>query len=465
MKKIILQFVLFNVLTAVASANMVGSQTQNFNPVTSGEDFVTVHSTNTLKPGTYNLGLFLDASINTLPIIDGDEQLTAQSRTSFHDTVTSSSLHMAAGVTSRWELGLRIPFVLHQYVNEDQSWRGDFSTTGLMGLGIDSKLKVWNNDKVGIAIVGTVYLNQMKDNPYAGKGAGPTFMAEIVTDVKLNPRWLWAFNLGYRVENSGEPISADTPIDPIDNQILWSSGLNYHMSSQSKMIGEIFGSIGSDATKNLSDRQASAAEMLLAYRHIFKHQIELSSGVGTEIIHGQSTPDWRLFTGINWKISKKERAQPLPPPPPLQRTQVIAVRPSRGPVIRPTPKFQEGPLGPIKLEESVIVRDILFAFNSDKLKFRGQNISIVNLASHLNAGPGFKRLIIVGHTDDVGSDQYNIALSYRRAKAIRQYLINNYKIDPRKVTALGKGEREPVSTNATERGRQLNRRVEFRIFR
>ena len=67
---------------------------------------------------------------------------------------------------------------------------------------------------------------------------------------------------------------------------------------------------------------------------------------------------------------------------------------------------------------------------------------------------------VVGHTDSTGSDAYNQALSERRAEAVTQEL--GYLGVPRAImTATGRGEREPRAENATEAGRQLNRRVEI----
>ncbi|MCH2097901.1 MAG: OmpA family protein [Pseudomonadales bacterium] len=65
-----------------------------------------------------------------------------------------------------------------------------------------------------------------------------------------------------------------------------------------------------------------------------------------------------------------------------------------------------------------------------------------------------------GHTDSRGTDAYNQALSERRAYAVRDYLIDQKDIDPRRVTAVGYGESKPTATNDTDTGRQRNRRVD-----
>lgn len=71
-------------------------------------------------------------------------------------------------------------------------------------------------------------------------------------------------------------------------------------------------------------------------------------------------------------------------------------------------------------------------------------------------------LNIVGHTDSVGSDSYNLTLSNNRANAVAQYLVSQ-NVSPSRVTARGAGERNPVANNGTESGRAFNRRVELSI--
>jgi outer membrane protein OmpA-like peptidoglycan-associated protein len=67
---------------------------------------------------------------------------------------------------------------------------------------------------------------------------------------------------------------------------------------------------------------------------------------------------------------------------------------------------------------------------------------------------------IIGHTDSIGSDDYNLDLSHRRAESVAVYL-ERRGVDGRRLRTEGRGEREPRATNQTEAGRQLNRRVEM----
>lgn len=69
---------------------------------------------------------------------------------------------------------------------------------------------------------------------------------------------------------------------------------------------------------------------------------------------------------------------------------------------------------------------------------------------------------VVGHTDSVGSDAYNQGLSQRRADAVARALIAN-GVQPVRIVAVGRGENQPVASNATDAGRAQNRRVELRV--
>ncbi|MDM7925881.1 MAG: OmpA family protein [bacterium] len=72
-------------------------------------------------------------------------------------------------------------------------------------------------------------------------------------------------------------------------------------------------------------------------------------------------------------------------------------------------------------------------------------------------------VLIEGHTDDVGSDDFNMQLSQKRAQAVAAQLSAN-QVDPTRLTLMGYGESQPVVANDTPEGRQANRRVEIAIM-
>lgn len=85
---------------------------------------------------------------------------------------------------------------------------------------------------------------------------------------------------------------------------------------------------------------------------------------------------------------------------------------------------------------------------------------IANVAALMNAQPTW-RLTIEGHTDDIGTADYNQTLSQHRAEAVRLALVDGHKIVADRLTATGFGKTRPVDTNTTIEGRAHNRRVEL----
>ncbi len=104
---------------------------------------------------------------------------------------------------------------------------------------------------------------------------------------------------------------------------------------------------------------------------------------------------------------------------------------------------------------------LLYDFDSDAIKPTAQD-NLRQLATSLGAYPNTD-LVIVGHTDSVGSADYNQQLSERRAMSAARYLVS-VGVDGARVVTQGRGETEPVASNDTEAGRAANRRVEVAIF-
>lgn len=104
---------------------------------------------------------------------------------------------------------------------------------------------------------------------------------------------------------------------------------------------------------------------------------------------------------------------------------------------------------------------LLFGFDSDVIRPEaGKNLRA--LATSLDKYPG-SDILIVGHTDQVGTSAYNQGLSERRAAAAANYLVSQ-GVTRTRVATRGMGETDPVAPNDTEAGRQRNRRVEVAIY-
>jgi outer membrane protein OmpA-like peptidoglycan-associated protein len=114
----------------------------------------------------------------------------------------------------------------------------------------------------------------------------------------------------------------------------------------------------------------------------------------------------------------------------------------------------------VAVGSKIILKNIFFDF--DKATLRPESTSeLERLVKLLNDVPTLK-IELSGHTDSKGADVYNQKLSQRRAKAVLDYLVKHGIVAGR-LTSIGAGEAEPGSTNDTEKGRQENRRTEFKV--
>ncbi len=104
---------------------------------------------------------------------------------------------------------------------------------------------------------------------------------------------------------------------------------------------------------------------------------------------------------------------------------------------------------------------LLFPYDSDQLQPAARD-NLVKFASSLAKYPRTS-VMIVGHTDAKGTDAYNQQLSQKRSDSAASFLTAQ-GVDRSRLTTVGRGETEPVATNDTDAGRQLNRRVEVAIY-
>ncbi len=125
----------------------------------------------------------------------------------------------------------------------------------------------------------------------------------------------------------------------------------------------------------------------------------------------------------------------------------------------PPPKAEEPPPAP----EVITLSDqgqVLFAFDSAELTGPAQQ-ELQSLMSKLSDAR-VASVKVIGHTDSVGTDNYNQGLSERRASSVAEYLIG-HGLAPSRVTSQGRGESEPVADNESDAGRAQNRRVELHL--
>ncbi len=139
-------------------------------------------------------------------------------------------------------------------------------------------------------------------------------------------------------------------------------------------------------------------------------------------------------------------------PPPPKPAAAPAPKPAPKPVAKPAPK-------PVT-EKVTFAADVFFDFDKAVLKPEGK-AKLDDLTAKLKA-TALEVIIAIGHTDAVGSSEYNQKLSVRRAEAVKAYLVSK-GIEPNRVYTEGKGKSQPIASNSTAEGRAKNRRVEIEV--
>lgn len=188
-----------------------------------------------------------------------------------------------------------------------------------------------------------------------------------------------------------------------------------------------------------------------------------------------------LNIGLQLPLKKK-----APPPPPPEPVQVVAPADTDGDgVIDSLDQCPDTPAGakvnasgcslpPCKTPEpgerislagcaagdTIVLNGVTFEFNEARLTPNAKTI-LDNVGDELKTNPGID-VELGGHTDSIGSDEYNQTLSQNRARTVREYL-REAGIEESRLLAVGYGESQPVADNDTEDGRELNRRVELKV--
>ena len=139
--------------------------------------------------------------------------------------------------------------------------------------------------------------------------------------------------------------------------------------------------------------------------------------------------------GESSSIAKELFLKKTPPPPVIEK-----------PVIKATPTTK--------------LRNIYFAYNRYKIRPEYHDM-VDKAASYMKSNPG-KNILLVGHSDLIGTERYNTKLSLQRAEAVKKALVDK-GIQASRIMTKGEGSAKPLASNDQEKeGRELNRRVEFK---
>lgn len=305
---VLFQFSLHLIFSSISKANVIGTEYQNFNPSISGTDFTTVHSSEPVKQCMCNLGVFFNYAKNTLTYSDLYYQTNKDLKgVRANDFIMGADVYATYGINNNWDIGLAMPFTVLAK-NDDPYGVSYFDQYGLTELRPMTKYRFFGDDNGGIAVVASINVNTIKNNPFAGDGANPTFNLELAGDTTVFDDLKIAANIGYRKRSPGAQLIDQTtgfpvPFIPFSDSFIYSAALAKNLQFlKSDLILELNGSQpGGSGTDSVKTAQ-QALEIGMGLRHQWAKDINVHGGVGTKLADAQSTPDIRAYIGLNYQI-------------------------------------------------------------------------------------------------------------------------------------------------------------------
>lgn len=247
-----------------------------------------------------------------------------------------------------------------------------------------------------------------------------------------------AANLGYRRSSNAVYESMD-----YRQKVPVSLGLNIPVDSK--------WAINTEAAASLIvpfNKYHNPGEIYGGARYLISSGLVASAGASIGAVNGVSSSDVRLQAGLQFS--------------PFSETALAVVKPIVQTKALPAPRVV---FTPKKIE---ISEEVKFEHDSDVLTDSGKNLLDEVAAVMKQNRAGFKRISIEGHTNELGSDSYNLGLSKRRAASVKEYLASR-GIEQNALNTAGYGERKPKLEYAGKLSRDAwlatNRRVEFMVVK
>lgn len=192
--------------------------------------------------------------------------------------------------------------------------------------------------------------------------------------------------------------------------------------------------------------QSTFANIGTGVKYYFTENLFAKAGVDGMYNIDSSFGEWMAGVGVGLNFGGSTRPA----------VAAVEPAPAPAPVAQPMPEEPEAVPEVVRVELDV-------KFDFDKATVRQDSYSeIRNVADFMKQYPQTST-VVEGHTDSVGTDQYNQRLSERRAQAVRSVLVDEYGVEGSRVDSVGYGESRPVADNSTPEGRQINRRVEAEV--
>lgn len=414
-----------------------------FDPPTDGGRFVNLHDSETLLRGRWNVGFFLDY---------GHKPLTLRF-TTVGPPVTSARFDVVAsqltgtfvggiGITDWWGVGVGVPVTFwEKYYDPNVQFAAALAGTpgagaqnkaGLGDLRVESKFQLLDIDKynIGVAIIPHIFMPTGRKGTFIS-GERWTPGATLAVEGNIKDRTWLGLNLRYDYVKGAPQYFAGNPDAIVDDTLRIGLGARVKINDEWAALGEaVSETVGKNAWKlsTQSPTELSAGVQYTPQKNPAMRGFGFTMMGGGGVTRGVGAAQAHVVLGVTY----------------------------------PTPKIVklEKPAPKVKIVDKIVITQMIhFAFNSSEI--RAVSFPILDdVVSLLRDNPQIHLVQVEGHTDWIGSDEYNLRLSQRRAQSVVNYLVGK-GIAGSRLSPKGFGEARPIADNNTDEGRARNRRTEF----
>ncbi len=427
----------------------------SYKPATDHGFYLTSQGSQTLGKGKFHGGMSFVFSQSSLILVNA-------AGNKVRDVIGkqfSAHAAVAVGVTDWLNLGALINFVPYQQFTGPATGISD-NGARMGDIRIDAKFRLLDRADypVGIAIVPFLTFPSGNGSHFTGEGQVTGGGELVIESKRIADRFSVTANVGGIIRDD-QQLSSGTNIA---DQLTYAVGANFAVIPEVELIAEMRGWTQFDDFFGSQHRPMIARGAVRAFPI---PEVAITAGGGAAVLKGMGAPTYETFLTVAYTPAY-DHYEPVPPVAcPDADSDGVCDLDDRCPAeAGPSSNCGCPPAPLIEIDEDaneIRNQKIHFDFNKSTIKENSYAI-LDTIAASLKARPDITHVRIIGHTDSIGSNQYNQKLSERRASAVRDYL-HDKGVKPERMSHFGKGETEPIASNATAAGRAKNRRVQFDI--
>ncbi|VAX14764.1 hypothetical protein MNBD_NITROSPINAE04-808 [hydrothermal vent metagenome] len=308
--------------------------------------------------------------------------------------------------------------------------------------------------KYGIYISGMAIATLPTGDKNKGLGTGKTNLGFGLLIDKEYEKVSWHANVGFlnRSENN------------VENQVFYGAGVEWTAAKSLGLIAEFSGFAYTEQNPGERDNNMT----MLGARYYLDDWGSVEAGYASKTAGGGvRSPNNMFMAGMTIVFGKKPEPKPIMKiePKPEAKPEPIEKRASAAkPKPEPEPKMEVSKPKPAPVTKpavSIVLDSVYFKFDSVKLTDEAKGILKEN-AAKLQNNPDVN-VLIEGNTCSIGPSKYNEKLGERRGVSVKLHMVRELNVDESRLTVRSLGETAPKYSNRSEKGRSLNRRVDFNI--